>query len=496
MIQAQIDEFIKYCSKVYFQNPKLPVNSNTIYSFLEDYNVSELEKRELCLEEIKNLKNNFYNSTNLDVFVDNSQPRFLQFMSKNYEPSKCVKLNVSVPKENLVEVSTIIFNYIDSKNYPCFSKVSNIVTSNQIIIRLSNEDDVKDVINFINSNDLITSVSREPNPFLIKNGVVGITYDDVCNYNTIVSEVLYRYFSYLKENNLLEQASFDDFYSFLKKEYDDMFINCTRITDLNNSLYFSDKINIYEEYGFVINNFEQEYRLLLDICNGKINKNNFYDFYNNSKDEEKNKGYYTYYDMTYERKNNPLNRSKEEEKTTFTIYDSTYLLNQYIEYAANKYRNLNTVINALSLYVENIDGAITKEYRPKFDKMLPPNLVRMITSNNIAGYVYKTFKKQDNVYEAFCDASKATYLKYGREQLGFAIDNALVGNFDCFTNQEYRNRLKAFLKPELIEKYCLFHLQSKGYNEQDLLNKNVIDLFIDNIVNECEKIKQKDLTQS
>ena len=100
--EIEINEFLKYFARLYEQNPNLPIESDTIYSHLANYGLTQEEIND------KDIRFNFdkwieffRNKSNINVFHTDRQNRFLHFRNAKNLSAKCVKLYVSLPKDKI-----------------------------------------------------------------------------------------------------------------------------------------------------------------------------------------------------------------------------------------------------------------------------------------------------------------------------------------------------------------------------------------------------------
>ena len=192
---VEIDEFLKYYAKIYKQNPGLPILRDTIYHGLMTYGLNEEEKQNKSIKYMFANWMEHYKNTNLIVYESELQKRFLQFHSsngRNYEDY--VKIYVTFAKEDMESCVMHIFDFINQNKFETYSKVSDVIRSDAIVLRMANINDAKKVINFINTNSYLSSKARKTNPFLIKNGVVGLASDRNLSYNSTIAFLITKYY--------------------------------------------------------------------------------------------------------------------------------------------------------------------------------------------------------------------------------------------------------------------------------------------------------------
>jgi hypothetical protein len=129
------------------------------------------------------------------------------------------------------------------------------------------------------------------------------------------------------------------------------------------------------------------------------------------------------------------------------------LLNEYIIDAFNKYKDINTVVNALSQYIGGSETSITrdKNYRNLFKTSLNFQDILTITRNDLVSYVTGVLQiYQNNVrddFNVFVDGIKVTFKNalasdfykqdhtYAYKNLIYCLDTLSNGYFNGMTNK-------------------------------------------------------------
>ena len=475
----QMDEFIRYYASLYSQNPNLPITSDTTYDALRNYGLTANEINNSSIEDqINTLENNFSKSKHLYVYVDTRQPGFLQFRHWVKDDMKCIKLYMSVPKEYVGYASQRIFDFIDKNRMASASKVAKKVRSDVIVLRLASDHDAKKVLNFINKDKALTSIARDTNPFSLKEGVVGIGYDEMLSYNSVVSEYMSDYFNELRGKQCLQNASISDFSNYLSQCHQDIFVNCSKLIDFTRKKSFQSSLKRFDNsVGHAIVNYEQVTRLLNAVCKGQIDLKSYFGFYNNCDDKKKQKKLIDQYDDIYKMKAQEHQQNQVVDREILS--SSKQVLDEYILYAFKKYGSINNVIERIRRFLTGETLVITRDcnFRNKFIN-IKQNIFPIIGNiNNIDNYVSSlvNISNENNNsyaesmterYGLLFDASVETLKKYGYQQLEKALSEATKGNYMYITNGNgnYRNRIKQSINPQDIEKYCAIYLTERGYN--------------------------------
>lgn len=144
------------------------------------------------------------------------------------------------------------------------------------------------------------------------------------------------------------------------------------------------------------------------------------------------------------------------------------ILNDYINYGIAAY-GVDTTITQLEQFVRtNNYNLITRQNRLRdrfIEKNIKGNQIDEIVNHKMREYVQNINNTKNN-YQIFLESCTATYTKYGKEQLVYAIKQAFNGDNNAFTNggKNYREQLNRFLSKENILDYCELLLFNLGYD--------------------------------
>lgn len=453
--KIEMDNFLKYYAAIYEQNPSLQITSDTFYSSLMNYGITYDTDGN-----IKNLFDNwidrFKNSDHLNVFHSQAQKRFLQFQSYKKESLKTYKLYLSFPKDKIYEAVNIIYDFIEANKMTTSSKVADIIRSDSIVLRMANKDETEKLINFINSNQFLTANFRPTNPFVMRNGIIGYAYDDMLSFNDVVCSVLSYYFTLRRNQNLLRNVSIDDFIVFMRSFWQKI---------SNDNEFFQNFLfqqnNYYKRFNHDINLMMKNYKEVIYFISQSLATD--------MPLEE-------YYQLIESYKNNGFNAKAE-----FVSNKQKEILNEYIIYATKKY-GINDTAKCIKYYLEGHLNGITRDngYRAKFSKYLSASTVAKIIDGNILNYIYgvvpQNLEFNHAKYELFIKICIATYSKYGFNHLYGALNSALQGNYESFTNngtQLLREKMKNVISPNELPNFINIYLKD-NYNQ----NINIQDFCI------------------
>lgn len=464
MNNNEINNFIMYMAKIYIQNPYLEINDDTIYSELMQYGISDDElKKKSLLNEFANLQM-YYNKGNVKAFVHPGQVNFLQLWNVNgdVKPENHVKIYLSFPKESIEECVKIIFDYIDRNNISSHSKLANKIRSDSVVLRLENQNDAASVINFINSNVYLCSKAKPTNPFVGKHGICGFAYDELMSYNSVVSELLSEYLVDLKNKNMLINASINDFYNFVRNSYQNIFINMTKLQEFIEKENYDDTNTRFRSVGHQINNRRKIEEMLLYKLSGNLDINQYFNLYNNFKDNSICFQTENIYNDAYRK---IQERKSEQYQKNLNI--KREILNSYIEYELSQNQEGQLYLQLDAFINEERYNLITRTngLRAAFiNSNMTRNDIMVITNNNIRDYItkYKENKKVLNEYNEFKNSSIEYFKNYGKEYF-------------------IKSLLKLYEDNESLSYWCEKLLYDLGYEDTFPTGKTIVNRIADQI---------------
>ena len=290
----EIDSFLKYFSEIVRENPNFSFNSDTFYGEFMSYDLANNERSKLIRNMFGDWINNFKHKENIDVFWDKRQGRFLQFRNNKGNGGKEYKLYLSFLGDKMYNAVNLIFDFIEKNDIEHYSKVADIVRADSIVLRITNKDDMKKVVNFINSNSFLTQNARKTNPFLMRNGVVGFAYDDTESFNSFTTQILDVYFKEVKKNKNFERVSIQNFSAYLNKLYFDTFIDMNNIENFNNNISYH--FPYYKNDAEKLLNFKHMAEFLKNCVNRNFSLDDYSNFVEDCRDKQKSDNDLAYID--------------------------------------------------------------------------------------------------------------------------------------------------------------------------------------------------------
>ncbi len=211
--------FLSYIRDIYLANPYLEINDDTIYNELSHfYEENGIRKRignnGLLLNVQQSLARKFgskFSSGGYFWFYENRK-NFgdTDYYNKLYN---AIKLYISVDAENLYDVTTKIIEYIQKENILTQTKVAKNMRNDVLVVRVSNGEEAKKVIDFVNSLNYKSNI--KPNPFALSNDKASVTRDGSLSYNGTVCNMITNYLRDCRFRNKMDSANIDGLYKYV-----------------------------------------------------------------------------------------------------------------------------------------------------------------------------------------------------------------------------------------------------------------------------------------
>lgn len=211
--------FLSYIRDIYLANPYLEINDDTIYNELSHfYEENGIRKRignnGLLLNVQQSLARKFgskFSSGGYFWFYENRK-NFgdTDYYNKLYN---AIKLYISVDAENLYDVTTKIIEYIQKENILTQTKVAKNMRNDVLVVRVSNGEEAKKVIDFVNSLNYKSNI--KPNPFALSSDKASVTRDGSLSYNGTVCNMITNYLRDCRFRNKMDSANIDGLYKYV-----------------------------------------------------------------------------------------------------------------------------------------------------------------------------------------------------------------------------------------------------------------------------------------
>lgn len=187
-----------------------------------------IKKDKSLVNDIKKFYQDFLNSLNNSLVKfderklgsgENTTHYIAFYTDKKADYLEAVKVYFPVKYEYMISALKTVFLYLIRNNIESTVKFHVKSTNEGIVIRFYKKNDVKPFIDYCNNNFVLSDLLENLNPFIAKTHGIGVVQDDntLKTFNETVADMLYEYFSFLKQNGSFDLASDLDFLDYVMK---------------------------------------------------------------------------------------------------------------------------------------------------------------------------------------------------------------------------------------------------------------------------------------
>ena len=285
--QERINIFLNYWAKIGIQNPNYSFADegaiNRIYHELIFQGVS-LEDRKVSLQSSFEYWIDYYkDNPGIDVFNTLSWPYFCQFISKDKTARNLeehIKVYIPLDSQHIVEGAKLIFNFLTENHISHISKIGKQIRFDDIVVRLTNEIDAEKLAHFIKENAYLQEGLLQPNPFAFQKDGIAMACDGRESFNFTVASIVAIYLDDCKKRNTLSSVSYDNFYQFVKENYQKEFL-------FQESNLFREQLNYHDDKEKL--NFQYIISLMIKNQNPRFGYQDFVNHFHHSLDDKQEK---------------------------------------------------------------------------------------------------------------------------------------------------------------------------------------------------------------
>ncbi len=426
MEKKKINEFLKYLAKLYQENEIVESGHDFVYSLLTRIGIKESEKSLDISSVFDHWIESFKDTPNINVFVDAEENSyFCQFTNSTNTLSTYYKLFVPLDSKRIVEGAKQIFNFMAQNNIRHSSKIGAMFRNDVIVIRVSGEQDLNKVIDYLKSNKYIKKGLIEPNPFMNNYDGFGVETDGTWTYSGEVASYLTAYMEDKKKLNDLKKVNYDDLFKYIIDTYNSVFVlkdeaSVKRFEKIREH----DKLTSKDKIGRMVESLLTSCLIIEQLGGGKF--------------ETVQKYYNNFLDPNYmaQARDSVISiyQNPDFDKTEELIPPINYITNAaketILKYGYDQARSAFDYLYKTGDYTGFTD---TNNVRSILEEKLTVDQIKELVGPNVDSYMLETLTslKQDILLEA----SKSTLSKHGEQQLLAALKTALEGNYEYFTNQ-------------------------------------------------------------
>jgi len=286
---TRVNSFFHFLRDIIKENPEINFSKDTIYEWVTKLDVSGDEYDKNIAEEgwFKEWQEKFskYNRTSKNIInyfcrFGNKENDVMALNNplKIYMPVDYKHLKISVDK---------IINFLNDNNIAYQAKIAKEIRIDNIIVRVSNINDAKAIIEFVNNDEYIKEGLRKPSPFCFNYKGIALTLDANMSYHNVLVKYIYSYINDKKINNTLDSIDCNDFYNYVSEIYTNEYEKFTdfskiQLTDFNKNVSIERNILTDKEIT----------KLIISANKEDFKENNFFDMfseYNNLKNVSEEK---------------------------------------------------------------------------------------------------------------------------------------------------------------------------------------------------------------
>lgn len=169
-------------------------------------------------------------STNISSF-DEKLPYFRSFFhtglaeyKEEFKGKFPIKLYIPIGKNDSLNFIMNLIYFIENSNIWHQSKLASDIRTDDMVVRVYTEEDARKIIDFVNANAGETLL--ETNPFLERDGKVGLAVDGSQSFNRSTSYLVADYIEECNNNGKAEECGLEGFRKYLQERYNKIYEQC------------------------------------------------------------------------------------------------------------------------------------------------------------------------------------------------------------------------------------------------------------------------------
>jgi len=208
--------FLNMMKEFAFSNPAYEISEKFVYSQLIGFNVRQDQMP------FQNIREDYFddwiyrykNNNGIDVNYHNQSNYFLWFIDGKIRGNE-IKLYIPMDHSHIREGANQLFDFLSSTNIEHQSKIASVIRNDNVVLRVNTMEDVKTIIDFVNSNQYIKEGMIRVNPFLPNYNGVGMAMDNIYSFNSTISKIVSEFITYLRNSNSLHLATVENLNTFI-----------------------------------------------------------------------------------------------------------------------------------------------------------------------------------------------------------------------------------------------------------------------------------------
>lgn len=217
-----MNDFFEKLKKIFKEKPEY------LEGKLEDFIYNQLIFHDLGKkdEAQKSVEDCFYGwdyKYNKNNKINNFKGGYFYYFRYNEQDilKDAIKLYIPMDSNHILEGVNQLFDFIIENNISHNSKVASKIRNDCVVVRVSNLDDAKKIIDFVKNNEYINEGLLNVNPFTLNINGVGLAKDSHFSYNDEIAKSIANLIKILNEKDRLDSLNVDTFILYLEQLKDD-----------------------------------------------------------------------------------------------------------------------------------------------------------------------------------------------------------------------------------------------------------------------------------
>lgn len=453
----QSDRFIKSIAKA-IKDKNLDIDHslfNYIYHKLMFQRVAKEDYKHSLHDEgmFKRWCQNKREKTN--TFVTPAWTYCCQFISSDNKAltrDNHIKVYIPLDYAHIEKGVNQIFDFLDKNNISHLSRVSDVISNNDVIVHLLNEKDLNKLLTFIKNNKYLQEGLIKPNPFAYNEGNIALASDGNISYNQTVANYILLYMKRLKQTNSLDLASLKGFYKFVINYY---------------ALTFVEERN--PERPFILRNFAKDFSYIndeeIDVSDPSLIED--YQYVTKLILESQAKDYRLEHFVKHY--NNVVKQRENNQEKDFGAVDNTLakLIEIMIEKGDSNYNTWNIISyietgdpRYLTSFGNSRNMVCNSSFREDILYML--KMKRMSINDYVKQFYNKMFVLDEDVKQLLKEYLAYGDYKYGREDTREYLAGYVTSLNDAYITNDsgFRSRFKELNMSNKLRLY----MKATGHN--------------------------------
>ena len=225
-----------------------------VYRNLQIYGLPQIDDESRNIEPFFDQWINDFKNSDTEVFQDENNPYFCRFIRDKNNSLQTVenpiKLYIPLDKSHIYNGANLIFNYLEKEDIAHESKISKLIRSDDIVIRVAKPTDAMKIMSFVKNNPYLKEGSLNPNPFFIQKDNIGFACDNNYSYNDEVAKHISKYILSRANNG---NVSIEDLGLFIKQNAQNSDPNLEQINILILNALQSNDLKLFFSHHRLIN---------------------------------------------------------------------------------------------------------------------------------------------------------------------------------------------------------------------------------------------------